>query len=89
MALLSFTHILSESSDHYEVIYENGVYLGDIVKEVDGFYVYYPEIRGGYWSSHMMREIADKIDELDAPWQKEMDKYWAGLEVKTPVVVEN
>ena len=61
----------------YKVYYKNGVYLGDIFAKEDGFYDFWPEYpyKGGYWSSHILREISDKLDEINAPWQKQLDDY--------------
>lgn len=60
----------------YQVYYENGVYLGDILTDVDGFYYYWPELRGGSWASIVMRLIADKLDELNQPWEEEIERYF-------------
>ena len=60
----------------YQVIYDNGVYIGDLLVEVDGFFVYYPIQNGGAWESHVMRAIADKLDELNKPWQQQIDKHF-------------
>lgn len=75
MALLSFMNTQGLNLT-YEVYYENGVFLGTLDQGVDGFYEYWPELRPGSWSSHVLREIADKIDELDRPWQENIDEYF-------------
>lgn len=62
------------SEERYEVIYDNGVSIGELLREVDGFFVYYPIQNGGCWESHVMRPIADKMDELNKPWQDQIDK---------------
>lgn len=96
MALLNFISFPKEQ--RIEVYYENGVDLGEIGMLEDGFYYYWPKLRAGCWSSHVMREIADKIDELDKPYQEQIDKYFSqhgedilseDPEEKTPVVVES
>jgi hypothetical protein len=48
--------------------YENGVKLGEILCEVDGYYVFYPELNGGYWSEHILRAIADLLGTMNAEW---------------------
>ena len=62
----------------YKCIFENGVYIGDILVKEDGFYDWWPPHlgRGGCWSSYVLRELADKIDELNEPYQKEMEKFF-------------
>lgn len=53
----------------YKVYYhENGVYLGNILCKEDGFYAFWPLLKGGYWEAFMLRAIADKLDEMNQPW---------------------
>ena len=56
----------------YDVIYENGVKLGHLLREVDGFFVWYPPhpSNGGAWNSHIIRNIANKLDELNKEWEE-------------------
>lgn len=77
------TSVISlEKVDHagYKIFFKNGVFLGDLLIKEDGFYGFWPELRGGYWDSYVLREIADTLDELNAPWQKEIEKYFAEQE---------
>lgn len=50
-------------------------FMKDIYQEVDGLYVYEPRIGGGCLYAHHLREIADMLDELNGPWQKEIARY--------------
>ena len=50
--------------------YENGVHLGQILKEVDGFYVFYPNGHDGFWEEHVLRALADLLRDLNLPWAK-------------------
>ena len=59
-----------------KLYYENGVYLGEILAKEDGFYDFWPELRGGYWEAHVLRAIADLLDEKNKPWQESIDKYF-------------
>lgn len=43
----------------------NGINLGHIHAEVDGFHYFHPLNRAGYWPAVVLRQIAAKIDELD------------------------
>lgn len=57
----------------FEVIYgDNGVLLGDLIREVDGYFTFWPEGHGGYWAAYVMRAIADCMDELNAPWDEQI-----------------
>ena len=63
----------------YKVYYDNNVFLGDIFAKEDGFYDFWPEYpgRGGYWPAYLLREIANKLDQLNEPYQKDIDTYFA------------
>jgi hypothetical protein len=63
----------------YKVYYENHVFVGEFIIKEDGFYDFWPEhpSKGGYWSSYILREIADKLDKLNAPYEKDLDEYFA------------
>lgn len=59
-----------------EVFHNNGVYLGDFDEVVDGYYNFWPRLKhNGYWSAHVLRALADKLDELNADWNKQLQEY--------------
>lgn len=46
------------------------VLAGELYIESDGFYVFDPVAgRTGYWPAWMLRNIADKLDELNKEWE--------------------
>lgn len=45
-----------------------GIPSADIVCGDDGFFVYWPTGNQGAYSSHMLREIADCLDQKNLPW---------------------
>lgn len=51
---------------------DNNKYIGELYKEVDGFFVYEPTSGGGYWTEHVMRDIADKLEYLNRHMYEEM-----------------
>jgi hypothetical protein len=51
---------------------------GQIVAMEDGFYVYFPPERSGYFPSWVLFDIAKKLDELNAPLKQELQKYFEG-----------
>lgn len=59
------------------VFADNGVRAGEILLGDDGFYQFWPILHGGYWPSYAMREIADKVDSMNAEWVKHLDEYFA------------
>jgi hypothetical protein len=60
----------------YEVYYENRVFMGHLLMKEDGFYDFWPDLKGGYWSAHILREIADKLDEINAPYERELEEFF-------------
>lgn len=47
----------------------------EIVIDVDGFYYFWPEgYNKGHFSSHHLREIADHLDKINAPWNAIIEK---------------
>jgi len=59
-----------------KVYYENGVYIGDIFAKEDGFYDFWPALdKAGYWSSYLLKALAEQLEAMNAPYQKEIDDY--------------
>jgi hypothetical protein len=40
----------------------------DIIRNDDGYYVYWPLVLRGYYTSEMLRMIADHLDSHNAEW---------------------
>lgn len=60
----------------YNLTYENGVHMGELLMDVDGCYKYFPVLRGGYWDAPPLREIADMLDHLNKDWDEHVQKYF-------------
>ena len=60
----------------YKVYYKNGVLLGEVISGDDGFFAFWPELRGGFWEAHVLRAIADNLDKINAPWEKQIEAYF-------------
>ena len=58
--------------------YYNGPLMGDVYKEVDGYYVFVPK-GSGFWESHQLRQVADYLDEINKPWHDEVCQYFESL----------
>lgn len=69
MSVLVVT-LVNEHTNAYEVEVQNGPLLGDIYKEVDGYYVFAPLMKGGYWPEWFLRGIADKLAEMNKEWDE-------------------
>lgn len=69
---------LSESN--YEIVFENGAKLGDLQRDVDGYFYWWPvnPSNGGCLQSWILRNLADKMDELNRGWDKTINN----MEVK-------
>ena len=52
----------------YAVTYYNGVNMGTLEMDVDGYYKYWPVQRAGYWEAPPIRAIADLLDHVNAEW---------------------
>ncbi|HNR55116.1 MAG TPA: hypothetical protein PKJ19_08120 [Flavobacteriales bacterium] len=64
---------------HYSVTSPNGKTIGHLHQLDDGFFYFFPEgLRGGAWDAWWMREIADKLDELNKPWVEQIEKDLGG-----------
>jgi hypothetical protein len=54
--------------------------IGHAVQEVDGTYYFLPRSTGsGLWASYTLRQIADLLDGLNAPYEKELAAYFDSL----------
>lgn len=57
---------LAKVEGEYEVYAHKGVLLGYFSPGVDGRYDFWPNDRGaGCWPAYILRELADKLDELN------------------------
>ena len=70
--LLLFNKVTGSNS--YQVIFSvNGKHIGDLDILDDGYYRYF-STGNGYWDAWSMREIADKLDELNKEWDEVVRK---------------
>ena len=63
---------LTKKDFGYYVEYYNGVHIGEFETDVDGFYYYWPVRKEGCWSAYVLRAVADKLDELNKPWNDQI-----------------
>ena len=63
------THTKKLTEGHYKIYYYNGVIMGDLLKDVDGYFYYWP-IKGRYGSiaEHHLLAIASELHELNKEW---------------------
>lgn len=48
----------------------NNIYIGELAVKEDGYWDWYPKPRPGYIPSWVLRAIADKLDEINKPWDE-------------------
>jgi hypothetical protein len=48
--------------------------LGLLIKDIDGYFYFFSNETsgGGSWPEHLLRTIADKLNELNKDWDKEV-----------------
>ena len=48
----------------------------DLVQDVDGYYYFWPISNKGSFTAHNLRQIADELDRINAPWDKQINDYF-------------
>lgn len=67
----------TKRQEHIEKV--RAVVTEDLVTGDDGFKVYWPSTAKGYLTAYDLRVVADYLDELNAPWQQQMDEYFINV----------
>lgn len=49
----------------------------DFVHDVDGYVYYCPNATNGHLSAWMLRALADELDHRNAPWDAQINQYFA------------
>ena len=62
----------------YDVFYENGVFVGQLLCGDDGFYAYWPELKPGYMPEHFLRSLANKLFTLNEEWNEIIQRDFGG-----------
>ncbi len=52
----------------------NGKLIGELIMDVDGYFYFWPTDNNGAWASNHLRELANKLDELNKEWNKQVEK---------------
>lgn len=64
----------SKTAQGYNVQHWNGLLIGTFYMEVDGYYVFQPNVRGGYWPGYMLRALSDALEELNKEWDEIVER---------------
>jgi hypothetical protein len=58
----------------YIVRTNNGKFIGEFIRDVDGYFYFWAENNLGAWPSYLLRDIADKMDEINQLWDEQLEK---------------
>jgi hypothetical protein len=62
---------------NYQMFWNDSIEIGRAIIDVDGFYYFLPNQNGGgLWQSHVLKAIADKLDELNREINESINKYF-------------
>jgi len=62
------------TENHYKLFFKNYTYLGDLIKDVDGYFYFRPELtEGGLWSGYVLKETVSILDDLNAEWDRHLN----------------
>ena len=61
-----------------DIIHDGNVSVGQSLHDIDGFWKYRPS-GDGWLESHNLRQIANLLDKLNAPFEKELKEYFDNL----------
>jgi len=74
----------------YRLLTSNGKYIGFFELDVDGYYYFWNEdYNTGSWSSNSLRIIADKLDEINKPYDDSVKEYFKKESLKTECICGN
>ena len=62
-------------SEMINVLTPNNKVVGYLIVDVDGYFYFWPS-NEGCWSAHMMRTIANKLDEVNKKWDDQITEYF-------------
>jgi hypothetical protein len=67
------TYTYDEQTKMYNLTYENGMYMGSLYQEIDGYYVWNPTWRGGgYIPSHVLLSIGNYLEHINKEWDEKV-----------------
>jgi len=67
-----------ENSSSYDVrVQSNDKLIGQFIQDVDGCYYFEQEEVRGLWAAHTLKAIADKLTEINKPWEDKIAEEFA------------
>lgn len=66
----------------FEIMFKD-IVLGEAIRDVDGyFYFIFKKPMDGTWSPWVLRAIADMLDEMNKPWDDQINEYFKAEKAK-------
>lgn len=62
------------NKNRYVITNNSGYRLGELYREVDGFFMFWPECVTGSYTEQFLREVADKLRDLNKKWNETIEK---------------
>ncbi len=63
------------NSQKFNVLNPSDYLVGELIMDVDGYFYFWPS-NDGCWSSHIMRSIANKLDDINKQWNDNITEYF-------------
>lgn len=60
----------------YDLYYHNGVHMGEVMIDEDGFYKFWPNDTKGYWDEHMLFLVGNLLKEKNKAWNEELERWF-------------
>lgn len=57
----------------YDVITKNDLMIGSFIRDVDGYFYFWADRNDGAWTSYVLRELSDKLNELNKVWDDQVE----------------
>ena len=62
---------------NYQMHWNDSIQIGKAVIDVDGYYYFLPNVNGGgLWQAHVLKKIAEVLDNLNKEWNDQVEKYF-------------
>ncbi len=64
--------------EFFKLYYHNGVYMGEVIMNDDGYYVFFPdkERAGGYWSQGDFLALYKYLEEKNKYWDDQLNEFF-------------
>jgi len=72
---MSLTYLKDNTDTSKDVFYENGVRIGELYVEIDGYWAFDPDrSNGGFWTEEVLSEIDATLRVMNEAWDHELQE---------------